>query len=125
MATTYKPTRVNLCKPIREACHRNGISTVALISALNAALGETKLTSEETTNGAGRVTKEMYRTSASVSLKYHGARTKPLEFDAWHSAIERANKIAEFDSVELPDMFKDWLSSFKKQDKSEKELVKA
>lgn len=106
--------RINLVEPVRTALEDAGISTVLVVSAINAALGELDKTKEEHKTGAGRVTKTDYKVSESVTLGWMGKRTAPLEFDAWHSAIEKAHKIASFDTIAIPAMFTVWLQKMHK-----------
>ena len=112
MATTYKASRVNLCTPVRKLLVLNNISTVRVVDAINSALGELNITSEDAKNGKGNVTKEAYRTSVNVSIKFKGERNLPLEFDAWHGRIESALKISEFEFGGLPERFAVWLKKF-------------
>ena len=105
--------RLNLVNPVRVALELGGYSTVRVVNAVNAALGQLEKVSSESKSGNGSVSKGMFKVSETLTIKYKGERNDPLDFDAWHSAIARANKIAEFESVSLPVRFNDWLAKLK------------
>lgn len=115
-----KANRRNFCGPVLCALDDLKVSRMAVLNAVNSALGELESTSEETKTGAGRVTKMDYKVSTTTTAKYIGEKSNaPLLFDAWASAIERANKVAEFDTVSIPAVLKPWLNKFIKSDKPE------
>lgn len=120
-----KPNRLNLCGAVRRSLIAGSISTVKVVSAVNSELGKIELTDSAEKTGDGRVTKQEYKVSVSASFKYTGKRTIPLLFDAWHSAIARAEKIATFDRVDIPGIFSEWLANFKAtaEEKKQEELV--
>ncbi len=110
-----KANRINLVTPVRVALIELGISTVQVVDAVNADLGNLtgEVTNEKT--GAGRTVEKgtHYAVSTSQSVKHTGKLTMPLLFDAWHSKIEAANKVASFERVEIPRIFGDWLAKMK------------
>lgn len=115
-----KAQRLNLCTVVRNSILLAGYSSVKVVNAVNAALGALEAHSEEGKLGDGRVTKSEYKVTETVTLKYKGDKaTAPLLFDAWHSAIAKAEKIASFESLVLPGVFIQWLDKFAKADKSE------
>lgn len=102
--------RYNPCAPIRDALINNGYSTVKVTNAVNSALGELNAVAAESKLGDGRITKTSYKVTESTSTKFEGkADSAPLRFDAWCGAVDKANKIASFTSIEIPTVFKQWL----------------
>lgn len=113
--------RYNPCAPIRNALLNAGYSTVKVTNAVNSALGELSAASAESKLGDGRITKTSYKVTESTSTKYEGkADSLPLRFDAWCGAVEKANKIASFETVEIPGVFKQWLEFAKVSEKEAK-----
>jgi hypothetical protein len=108
------PERINLVSPVRVALVEAGVSSVLVVSAVNAALGELEMVRRSERTGSGTVSKSNYSVSISISERFTGKRTMPLLFDAWHSKIEAANKVAAFDRVAIPSTFEDWLAKFRK-----------
>jgi hypothetical protein len=106
--------RINLVNPVREALVEAGISSVLVVSAVNAALGELTMVKRSERTGSGTVSKSSYSVSMSISERFSGKRTMPLLFDAWHGKIAAAHKVAAFDSVAIPSIFEDWLAKFSK-----------
>lgn len=87
------------------------VSTVKVCDAINAALGELEAGKQTSRLGIGSVSKkQMYGVTESVSTKYVGTCTIPLRFDAWHCAVEKAEKIASTDTVVIPEVFHEWLT---------------
>lgn len=107
--------RLNLCDCVRLSVLQMGVSTVAVVNAINGVIGEAKLAKPaELKMGAGRVTKSKYNVSGSVSLKWQLPKCVVTTFDAWHSAIEKADKVAPMtEPVPIPKMFHEWLLKFK------------
>lgn len=106
--------RLNLCPAIRAALSDAGYSTVRVVNAVNSALGELSVSSSESKLGDGRITKTAYKVTETTAAKYEGnAASVPLRFDAWNGAIAKAEKIASFDSVAIPVIFKAWLDKMK------------
>lgn len=107
--------RINLITCIRVALLDSGYSTVKVVAAVNAALGELKKSkeTEKLGSGAANTKRGQYGVTLSVSQKWEGKLTLPLHFDAWHGAVERANKIAEIDMVSIPSVFLVWLDKMK------------
>lgn len=114
-----KASRLNLIPSVRRGLLDNGFSTVKVVSAVNAALGELALASETQKSGDGNITKDGYKVTNTVAFKYEGKRTLPLMFDAWHSAQAKAAKIAEMEVVSIPPIFNTWLEKFAKGAKEE------
>lgn len=110
------PHRLNLCTPLRNALLDAGYSTVKVVNAVNAELGRLECVKETDKTGIGSVTKKTYKVSVGVSLRYEGAKTPALILDAFNSKLEAALKVAEFDSVSLPEVFVPWLESFAAKD---------
>lgn len=117
--------RFNLCSAVRNALQEQGISTVRVVDAVNAALADTEVVSTEGKLGDGKVTKatknqpSWFKVTETVSIKRRGTVSAPLLFDAWHSAVAKAEKIASFEAIELPDVFADWLAKMKEPAKEE------
>lgn len=109
-----KPNRLNLCNVVRNSLTDAGYSTVKVVSAVNAALGEVEMIGETGKIGDGSVTKSAYKITVSASYKFEGKKTLPLVFDAWHSKVHAAEKIAESDTIAIPGIFKPWLDKFAK-----------
>lgn len=105
--------RLNLCVPVRSALVNSGISTVKVVNAVNAALGALDVKGSDSKTGDGKVSKEGYKVTVTDTTKYAGPKCDPLVFDAWHSAIARAYKVAEFECVDLPTGLTPWLESMK------------
>lgn len=105
--------RLNLVVPVRCALEASGYSTVRVVNAVNAALGQLEKISSESKSGHGSVSKGMFKASETLTIKYKGERNDPLDFDAWHSAIAKAHKIAEFDTVGIPVRFVEWLEKMR------------
>lgn len=124
-----KATRLNLITPVRTALKDAGISTVRLVNAVNAALGELKPKSSESKLGDGKIGPKSsgspYKVTETEATKYEGPVNAPLLFDAWHSALAKAEKIATFDTVALPGVLSTWLEKLKAKTPEElKELEK-
>lgn len=105
--------RINLILPVRQALIDAGISTVRVVNAVNAELGALEATGGTLKLGSGTVTKKAYRVTETVSTKFEGRKTVPLVFDAWHSKLEAAFKVARFETVGLPVVCKEWLEKMK------------
>lgn len=102
--------RYNPCAPIRNALLNAGYSTVKVTNAVNSALGELTASTVESKLGDGRITKTEYKVTESTTTKFAGkAESLPLRFDAWCGAMEKANKIASFETVTIPGIFTEWL----------------
>lgn len=113
-----KPNRINLIPAVRRGLIASGYSTTKVVNAVNAALGEIKLESTSDKTGDGKVTKDSYKVTVTGTFKYTNEKTAPLLFDAWHSAIAKADKIASMEAVEIPSFFvANWLK-FAKSDKA-------
>jgi len=110
-----KPARINLCLPVFNSVATLGYSTVAVVNAVNASLCDVKLSENpEEKIGDGRLTKTAYKVSGSIAYKWEGQINTPRRFDAWHSKVAAANKIAEFESVGIPSEFIKWMDGFAK-----------
>lgn len=119
-----KSNRLNLCVAVRNTLRLGGYSTVKTVNAVNAALGELEVsgTKRNTKLGDGRITKTAYKVTETETIgeTFSGSSaTVPLRFDAWHSAIAKAEKIAAMESVTLPGIFVDWLNGFAKCESKE------
>src|SRR5262245_59800621 len=117
--------RYNLVTPVRAALIAGGYSTYLVVNAINAALGELDKTKESDKLGVGSSTRKgtKYSVTNTVSQKFEGKMTMPLLFDAWHCKVEAANKVASFDSIELPGIFNDWLGKMKKREGDSEETL--
>ena len=114
--------RINLVSCVRAALIEQGISTVKVVDAVNSAIGGLEAIKATDKLGAGSVTKKAYKVTHAVSTQYGGKITMPLLFDAWHSKIEAACKVAVFDTVGIPAVFKDWLAKMAKTEKTEADV---
>jgi len=101
--------RLNLISCVRTALEVRGISTVAVVNAVNAELGRLEKLSSQQKLGTGSVTKKAYKVTNTVTEKFTGAITAPLHFDAWHCKLEAANKLAEIPTIEIPTLYTPWL----------------
>lgn len=121
-----KAKRLNLCVAVRNSLINMELSTVKVVNAVNSALGELEARSEESKLGDGRVTKSEYKVTETTTSKYAGQKTTlPLLFDAWHSQVAKAEKIASFETIELPGIFKQWLEKFAKANEADKKAESA
>jgi len=113
-----KANRINLVAPVRQALIDAGYSTVKVVAAVNAELGNLGGEISAAKLGGGRATGKLteYAVSESVTTKYTGKLTDGLHFDAWHTKIEAAEKVAQFRHVDIPGQFVDWLNKFAKAD---------
>lgn len=102
--------RLNLVEPVRTALLNSGVSTVKVVHAVNAALGELERKSSDDKLGAGSLNKLEYKVTNTITEKYKGAKTTPLIFDVWHGKVEACYKVANFDCIDLPPLFSEWLS---------------
>lgn len=114
--------RINLIACVRSALTAAGLSTVKVVNAVNAALGQLELQGKSDKLGVGSVTKKAYKVTNTVTMKYSGAISMPLLFDAWHCKLEAANKIAEIPAITIPEVFMEWLGAMKSE--ADPELVK-
>jgi hypothetical protein len=108
--------RINLIGCVLAGLADAGYSSVKVVSAVNSELGRLQVGKggSEAKLGDGRLTKSEYKVTESLgSTAWHGKRSPGLEFDAWHSAIAKANKIGEMDKVPIPTVFTTWLQSMK------------
>lgn len=106
--------RLNLCTSVRLALSNMGVSTVAVVNAINGVIGQAKCTKHVAKLGAGSVTKKTYGVTESESKKWELPKCIVTTFDAWHSKIEAADKVAPMtEALVIPEMFKDWLLKFK------------
>jgi len=105
--------RINLIGCVRAGLETAGLSTVKVVDAVNSALGQLDEVGSESKLGGGSVGKGTYKVSETTQTKYKGALNAPLLFDAWHSAMAKANKIAEIDEVDIPAVFGPWLQKMK------------
>lgn len=107
-----------------------GISTVAVVNAVNAAQQEAKLVKTEAKLGDGKSKDKgaVYEANETIKNKWQSAMNVPLLFDVWHSAQQKAEAIATMSQGTIPRVFEDWLNSkgFKaKKEEQEQEPVKA
>lgn len=107
--------RINLIGCVRAALEAAGISTVKVVNAVNAKLGQLDCVGTESKLGHGRVGKSLYKVSESTTSKYQGEIDIALRFDAWHSAMAKADKIGEMDNCYIPVAFSAWLQSMKEK----------
>lgn len=115
--------RLNLCLPVRSAIEAMGASTVRVVNALNAAIGQMKQVGDGKVSGGNiSATKKKFTTSEGLTFKYEGKRgSMPLEFAAWHDIVARANKLHEFETIGIPSVFNEWLAKFKPQAETQTE----
>jgi len=111
-----KPNRLNLCQVVREALIRDGYSSVKVTDAVNSELGKLALVSSEDKTGDGKIKSKglEYAVTVTGSFKYIGKNTLPCKFDAWHSCVSKAEKVASMPAIELPVEFVTWLDGFAK-----------
>ena len=111
-----KATRLNLCQVVRDALIEAGYSSVAVVNAVNAELAKATLISEEAKTGDGKIKGKglEYAVTVTGSFKYLQKNTLPCTFDAWHSAIAKAEKVCSMPSLEIPAVFTEWLDKFAK-----------
>lgn len=106
--------RINLITPVRTALLNSGYSSVKVVAAINSALGELKVAKSTERLGDGSMSRKgKYGVTNVVSEKYEGKYSMPLLFDAWHSKLASAHKVAEFDGIDLPAVFSEWLDKMK------------
>lgn len=117
-----KASRINLIPSVRRGLINAGYSTVKVVSAVNAALGELANIATTEKAGDGSLTKSSFKVTNTVTFKYEGKRTLPLVFDAWHSKQSQADKIASMEVVEVPSIFHAWLDKFAKADAKQSEI---
>ena len=111
--SNMKGTRPNFCQPVREALIQAGYSYVRVLSAVNSFLGQLEAVQSTAKVGHGRLTKSSYKVSETEKNDYETGKSIVGIFDSWSCAIERADKIAEMDSVSLPAKFNVWLQKMK------------
>lgn len=120
-----KSNRLNLCVSLRNTLTELGYSTVKAVNAVNAALGELKVTGTKETvkMGDGRITKTQYKVTETETIAETYAASSgniALRFDAFNSQLAKLEKIAElgsvdgFGSIALPETFTSWLDKFAK-----------
>jgi hypothetical protein len=128
-----KASRLNLCQCVRESLILAGYSSVKVVDAVNSELAKATLVSEEAKTGDGKIKSKglEYAVTVTGTYKYIQKNTLPVTFDAWHSAVAKAEKIASMDNVALPKLFIEWLDKFAKaeltpeQEEHAKGLAKA
>lgn len=116
----------NFCPVIRASILKEKLSTVKVLNACNAALGELDKSGTKSTlkQGAARVTKTAFKISEAETITdtYAGDSSSiPLRFVAWQAAIEKAEKIAAFDNVAIPATFLEWMQFAKVNEPEAKE----
>jgi hypothetical protein len=116
-----KAQRYNLCTPVRQALINGGFSTVNVVNAINAALGNLRCTSDDAklSGGTAKQPKKgeaTYSVTETEQRKYKGVLTAPLLFDAWNTAVDKAHKVAAFETIALPTHLSHWLAKFKATD---------
>ena len=125
-----KSNRLNLCVTLRNTLLNSGYSTVKAVNAVNAALGDLTIAGSEdkVKMGDGKLTKTAYKVSevTTTTDKYTGSLGNiALRFDAFNAALSKVEKIAEVESITLPEIFVDWLNKFAKAEKSAEQLTGA
>jgi hypothetical protein len=116
-----KPKRVNLCQAVRELLGKHNISVYRVVQSIVADQQKLELAKlAEPKTGGGKLTSKNTQYSVGVNLgseTYKGGVTLPLAFDAWNTAFEKLMSIASFntDTLELPEMFRDWLKKYEKK----------
>lgn len=121
-----KPTRLNLCSPVRTALIERGYSSVKVVNAVNGALKECELAEATQKTADSSIAKKSatFKVRVSVSEKYESKLTVPLLFDVWHGRIAKAEEVAHFESVQLPKRFDEWLDKFAKANEADKAAEK-
>jgi hypothetical protein len=121
-----KPSRINLCSAIRTLLIANSISTVGVVNAINATLSELEAIKSESKTGDSKVNKSFeYSVSVTENHKFKARCTVVLLFDAWNTAIAKAENLASFDLKEIPVTFGEWLKKFAVKKGEEVESVEA
>lgn len=119
---TISSKRLNLIPCVREALVAMGISSVQVVNAINGILEEAKRTKHVAKLGAGRVTKKAYSVTESESSTWQLPKCIVTTFDAWHSKLEAADKVAPMtEAVPIPVVFHDWLNKFKVEQPKEEQ----
>jgi hypothetical protein len=105
--------RLNLVVSVRLALIDMGVSSVRVVNAINGVIGEAKLEKHTSKLGAGTVSKRGYSVTEAENKKWVLPRCIVTTFDSWHSAIERADKIAPMtEATAIPVLFHEWLKKF-------------
>lgn len=106
----------------------NGIDWKAVLSAVNAVMGQCELDSPGIPKtGKGSIKGKqipIYTVSVSQTDKYRGDGTSiPLAFDYWEGKMSAVQAIASVELTKLPARFEAWLKKFPvKVEKTEAEL---
>lgn len=121
-----KSQRLNLCQSFRNSLIEHGYSTVKIVNAVNAALGELDKsgTKQSEKLGDGRLTKTAYKVTETTTIAetYSGnASSIPLRVDVFNSQLAKLEKVAVFENAPLPPVFCEWFDKFAKADKPEVE----
>ena len=104
--------RYNLVSTVRSLLSEQGYSSVAVVNAINAAMGQLVETKRTIKLGDGSVTKNAYRVSESESRRFEGKRNGALDMDAFNSHIGKIEKrLGAMVLKEFPESIKDWLSA--------------
>ncbi len=106
--------RINLVECVRLALGDMGVSSVSVVNAINGVLAEAEKAGHKAKLGAGSVSKKAYKVVESNSITWALPRCVVTTFDAWHSKIEAADKVAPMTgAIAIPELFKEWLLKFK------------
>lgn len=111
----------NFVTPVRAAITEAGYSYVKVLSAVNSYLGQLEAIESSTKLGNASWTKKGFKISDIETTKYEDSRNIVGLFVNWHQAIEKADKLANMDSVSLPTVFTVWLQKMKEVKPTEQE----
>lgn len=101
--------RINLCTPVRQALAARNVSTVKVVDAVNAALGQLEAGKVTNRLGDGSVSKTAYSVSHAVTTKFSGKRNMPLDFDAFNGMVAKIEKKFPSFACNIPEQFNEWL----------------
>lgn len=117
--------RINLVTSVRELLIQQGYSTVAVVNAVNAALGQLTRESSSEKLGDGSITKKEYKVTETIATKFVGKRNGALDFDAFNGAVGKIEKkFGLLQLAEFPASCADWLKAHEKSFKPSNEESK-
>lgn len=128
--TTIKTQMLAFCTPVHTLLTEQGVSTVAVLNKINAALGQmTHKPSDdkESSLSAMALKNESARQKENLGiLAFESKRNTPLDFKGFNDSIAKIAKV--FPSFELgsfPVQFREWLETSKKPSEKSPEVDKA
>src|SRR6266496_1163004 len=106
----------NLCEPVRLCLTALGVSTVAVVNAINSALGDMGLIESDGKLGNATVKAKagLVRQRENIGNVYEAKRNAPLDFKSFNDSIQRTVKLfPSFTLATLPVEFDGWIAKFK------------